>query len=338
MTTISAKSILASVNAANTEARVDTLLLRYPRWIHAEGRTHRLIRIEEDTEIAIRTPSLMEDANLSRNASSSRAIPVSRLIQDVLDDPAVPLYWGKNQKGMTADEECTELVEVAQYYESHQREDMFYRRMKLVTREAAWLDEMQHAIVKARAFDKAGYHKQQVNRLLEPYSHITVVATATNWSNFLALRDHPDAEPHICMLAKAVRKALDEAKPQVLKQGEWHLPFVGIDDLVGIHAGAADAEQATEWSIKLSVARCASTSYNTVEGFEMTPARAFALHDRLLSSKPPHASPLEHQASADGFGINVFKLEDGAGWANPHLHGNFVGWCQYRKQIQGECQ
>ena len=79
MTTISAKSILASVNAANTEARVDTLLLRYPRWIHAEGRTHRLIRIEEDMEVEIRTPSLMEDANLSRNASSSRAIPVARL-------------------------------------------------------------------------------------------------------------------------------------------------------------------------------------------------------------------------------------------------------------------
>ena len=166
-------------------------------------------------------------------------------------------------------------------------------------------------------------------------AHITVVATATKWSNFLALRDHPDAEPHICMLAKAIRKALDGARPQVLKPGEWHLPFV---DKTMMSEFKSYGERGIEMAVKLSVARCASTSYNTVEGFEMTMARAAALHDRLISSKPPHASPLEHQASADGFGINVFKLEDGAGWMNPHLHGNFVGWCQYRKQIRGECQ
>jgi len=74
MTTISATSIASSVGKL-TGDRVDTLLLRYPRWIHAEGRTHRLMSLGEDFEISVPTPSLMEDPNLSRNASSSRRSP-----------------------------------------------------------------------------------------------------------------------------------------------------------------------------------------------------------------------------------------------------------------------
>ena len=57
-TTISAKSILASQHSI-TGKQVHTLLLRYPRWIYAEFLTHRVF---------------------SRNAASSRAIPVSKMI------------------------------------------------------------------------------------------------------------------------------------------------------------------------------------------------------------------------------------------------------------------
>ena len=78
MTTISARSILASRHAANPHKRLDTLLLRYPRCIHAELMTHRMF---------------------SRNAASSRAIPVEKMIQSVLDDPFVPLHWGKEPEG-----------------------------------------------------------------------------------------------------------------------------------------------------------------------------------------------------------------------------------------------
>jgi hypothetical protein len=41
----------------------------------------------------------------SRNAGSSRAIPVKKLIEDVLTDPFIPIFWGSNQKGMQAGEE-----------------------------------------------------------------------------------------------------------------------------------------------------------------------------------------------------------------------------------------
>ena len=340
MTTISATSILASVGKL-TGDRVDTLLLRYPRWIHAEGRTHRLMSLGEDFEISVPTPSLMEDPNLSRNASSSRAIPVARLIQDVLDDPAIPLFWGKNQKGMQAGEETSALISVPTF--TGGCEDLSNRD--------AWLRARDFAVKMAQAFAEAGYHKQLVNRLLEPFSHITVVATATNWSNFLHLRDHKDAEPHIAILAQEIRKALQGATTQVLYPGDWHLPFIKpgeardlrlqIADMGHMHS---DLDQILhQWLLKLSVARCASTSYDTVDGFAMTIDRAVELHDKLVGMDPLHASPCEHQCTPDhldtgaGVPLGLPEYRPG-GYRHPEKHGNLKGFIQYRKTLSGECR
>lgn len=323
MTTISATTVLRSRNAARPDKILTTLLLRYPRWIHAELMTHRVF---------------------SRNAASSRAIPVEKLIDDILRDPAMPIYWGKNQRGMQALEECNAPVELG--------EEMAvtgigeYPVPKTLTREEAWLEARDRAIEVARAFDAAGYHKQVVNRLLEPFAHITVVVSSTEWDNFLELRDHPDAEPHIRMLAREIRKCLeDESTVQTLMPGEWHLPFVRDEDRF-IEVAEQDVdhypheqeivvtnfvnrEVAIGDLIKLSVARCASTSYKTVEGFDMTLERAKKLHDKLLAAEPIHASPAEHVARADDW-------EPIIGWLCPEHHGNFVGFCQYRKQIESD--
>lgn len=318
MTTIKAEIIADSINGYGN--RLTTMQLRYPRWIHAEGRTHRQMHIGESEfyyDDALygepRTPSLMEDPNLSRNASSSRAIPVSKLIQDVIDDPAVPIFWGKNQKGMQADEECNESVLLR--YEG--------TSFLNYTREQAWLEARNRAIEIARAYDGAGYHKQIVNRLLEPFSHINVVVTATEWTNFFGLRRHKDAEPHINLLADRMWEAMQSSKPRVLLPGEWHLPYVDRAELQRYGFDAA---------IKMSVARCASVSYKTVDGLDMTPERAVSLYDRLLSAQPLHASPAEHQGTPD----DKF-YPPRVGWKNPNQHGNFKGWIQYRKTLPGEC-
>lgn len=313
MTTISARAVLVSRHA-QSGTRIATLLLRYPRWIHAEARTHRLIPISEEMDIEIATPSLMEDENLSRNAASSRAIPVTKLIQDVLDDPAIPLFWGKNQKGMQAIEE----------FVGEEREILIKN----------WLQDRDEAVARAKFYADFGCHKQIVNRLLEPFSHITVVATATDWNNFLSLRDHKDAEPHIGMLAREIRKALDEAEVQVLQPGEWHLPFVSADDWAEINGGGVVTPDQHEACLKLSVARCASTSYKTVDGFDMTPERAIALHDKLVAAEPLHASPAEHQAQADEFLPS--GSYSGGFWQYEHEWGNLRHFRQYRKMLPNE--
>ncbi len=49
----------------------------------------------------------------SRNSASSRAIPTSKLIQRVENEPAMPVEWGKNKKGMSAEEELDEAEQLA---------------------------------------------------------------------------------------------------------------------------------------------------------------------------------------------------------------------------------
>lgn len=76
--------ILADSVSVGTRDRITTFLLSYPRFIHEELLTHRV---------------------LSRNSPSSRAIPSKRLVDAVRTDPAMPVWWGKNRAGMQATEE-----------------------------------------------------------------------------------------------------------------------------------------------------------------------------------------------------------------------------------------
>jgi hypothetical protein len=307
MTTISAKTILRSRNASAPNKVLSTLLLRYPRFIHAEFMTHRC---------------------MSRNAASSRAIPVKKMIDDILADTAMPIHWGAAQKGMQADQECSHPVNL---FEARHGVGNYWAEPQY-----AWVRARDNAIEVARAFDAAGYHKQVINRLLEPFLHITVLVSSTEWDNFLELRDHKDAEPHIQMLAREIRKCLeDESTVQTLEPGQWHLPFVD-DDLdfreVDGTVGSLDDH------IKLSVARCASTSYKTTDGFDMTLERAVAIYDKL-HTKPFHASPFEHVAQADEFEDLAYHFErpafkTAACWKHSEEHGNFVGFRQLRRQIE----
>ena len=308
--TITVKTIADSVNK-ETGARITTLECRYPRFIHAEVMTHRVF---------------------SRNASSSRAIPVERLIGDIMRDTAMPMHWGKNQPGMQAREEHNALVggEGVSGY------DHFDNAYDGVSREKAWLKGRDHAINVARAFHKAGYHKQIVNRILEPYSHINVLITSTEWDNFLALRDHPDAQPEMQVLAKEIRRKLDTGTPVELEEGEWHLPYLAEEDYAAIYAdsrGAPNPDQAaTSIAILVSVARCARVSYKTHDDRRPGLSEDLLLAEKLMEANPPHLSPTEHQAFADRW-RDPRKLSE-KDYLRDHLHGNLTGFVQFRKLFE----
>lgn len=287
--TITAKVIADSINVIGN--RITTLQLRYPRFIHAEFMTHRMF---------------------SRNASSSRAIPVERLIKDIIDDTAMPIHWGKNQKGMQADVEHDAEVKWTS-------EEEFYSAF--VSREEAWFWARDKAIQAARAYARSGYHKQIVNRLLEPFAHINVVVTATEWENFFQLRDHADAQPEIRLLAQAIRKAMDASQPKPLVRGEWHLPYVMPEDhvaLQGFHQHSR-RDGVMEDLKRVSAARCARVSYMTHDGRRPPFEEDLELFVRLAGSDPKHLSPLEHQAEA---------LD------SPSMIRNFRGWSQFRVEAE----
>lgn len=244
-----AKVIADSVEPMGS--RLTTMEVRLHRFVLAEFNTHRVF---------------------SRNSASSRAIPIEKRISEAVEDPAMPLHWGENQRGMQADREGDE-----HWIAACRRE---------------WLRARDHAVASAQYLSLIGLHKQVTNRLLEPFLWHTVVVSATNWMGFFEQRCSPLAQPEMRAAAEAMRAALDASQPKSLPYGAWHLPYVQPDEL-------RDERLTTPDLCRLSVARCARVSYLTHDGVRDW-SKDFDLHDRLLGASPPHASPFEHVACAVG--------------------------------------
>lgn len=309
---IKATVIADSVHPA-TGTRITTFELVYPRFIHSEFMTHRIF---------------------NRNASSSRAIPTDRFIEQVRTDPVLPSYWGKNQKGMQAFEELSE----------DQRSDAIF----------IWEQAASSAATYAEMLRRGQVHKQIVNRILEPFTHIRVVVTSTSWANFYGLRDHKDAQPEIRELAQAMRKAHNESTPRALPQGEWHLPYISHIDRVGaynyckhqrITRDEPSREEVYGLLLKVSAARCARASYNNFEGRPSTIEEDLGLFAKLVENQPIHASPTEHQATPMNLGekyvnnMNPVTWEQGVTSMDKEgnlYSGNLLHFIQFRKLIPGE--
>lgn len=293
--TISAKIICDSIRPNNI--RLTTFVLSYPRFIHAEFLTHRMF---------------------SRNASSSRAIPFEKQVDMILQDPAMPLEFRANQKGMQAGEAVADQE----------------------TCRRIWLEAMQRAIEQAYALADKGVHKQYVNRLLEPFAHISVVCTATEWNNFFALRHHSMAQPEIAELAKQMWKEYSFNIPKLLANNEWHLPFVTEEEIKKHITNFDSVLLPTTFEfvwlplIKKSVARCARVSYNNHDGTNSTYEQDCKLYDRLLGSQPIHASPAEHQAQA--LKEKDSSMKNGTYYTADSFSGNFKGWKQYRQLLPNQ--
>ncbi|MBD2177647.1 FAD-dependent thymidylate synthase [Pseudanabaena sp. FACHB-1998] len=266
-----AEIIADSVNLAGD--RLTTFVLTYHRMIHSEFMTHRM---------------------LSKNSSSSRAIPVEKMIKLVESQEVYPLHWGKNQKGMSAQAEVSEA--------------------DMQAASEVWQQAKNDAIRHARRLVEIGIHKQVVNRLLEPFSTITVICSGTEFQNFFNQRCHPDAQPEIQALANKMKSAYDRSKPQQLANGKWHLPLIKQDDMDEI----SDINEL----IKVAVGRCARVSYLNHDGVRSL-ADDVKLHDRLLTSKPAHLSPFEHVAIA---------------LADSEKRANFTGFQSYRFDIERNIQ
>lgn len=240
-------------------SRLTTLKATYPRFIHSELMTHRA---------------------LSRNAASSRAIPIDKIIKMVEENPAIPCQWGQNQKGMQAGGEIADAAAA----------------------EKQWKRGAKRAVLQAKRLKKLGLHKQIVNRVLEPYMWMTTIITATEWENFFILRRHKDAQPEFHKLADMIFDAMSKSEPQTRS---IHLPFVDSVDMLRF-------PQEPTSLLRMSAARCARVSYLTQAGFRDHDAD-LTLAQRLLDGSDGigHLSPFEHQ----GWPLHT-KIQSGnfVGW------------------------
>lgn len=217
---------------------------------------------------------LLTHRMFSRNSQSSRAYPTYRLLESVSLSPVAPVHWGRNQSGMQASRELSGV--------------------RKAIAKILWGCAATSANFFAWSLSTVGAHKQIVNRVIEPYSTITTIITATEWEPFFALRCHVDAQPEIAQLARMIQDSIMANEPKLLEPGDWHIPF--SDD------------------IAVSVGKCARVSYLTHDG-KRDETKDIALHDQLLNAVPPHASPFEHCACAE---------------ADDKFYANFKGFKSYR--------
>lgn len=262
------------------EVIADSISTLGDRLLTFEVTLHRFVLAELNTHRAF-----------SRNSASSRAIPVAKMIQRIRDNPAVPISWPAEQRGMQGgaelDEECADWA----------------HRM--------WLGAARDAVDRAEAMVKVGVHKSVVNRLLEPFAWHTVIITSTaaGLDNFYLQRCSPLAQPEMRAAAEAMRDAQAKSRPAEVSFGAWHLPYVD----------PGERWLPIEEQQHMSAARCARVSYLTHDG-RHDQAADLGLFKRLREAEPPHWSPMEHQATPAPTGMIV--RGNLAGWEQlRHLIG-----------------
>lgn len=263
---------------------------------------------------------LMTHRVFSRNSASSRAIPINKMLETITLNPAKPAHWGKNQPGMQASEELSD-------------------DQKIVAN-ALWDTAKINAVKVSDQMHQIGVHKQIANRITEPFQHMKVVVTSTEWNNWDWLRYHADAQPEIKNLAGGTINARANSTPQKLNYGEWHVPYVQARrNEAGYmeYFDEDDKQVSAHEAIMISASCCAQTSYRKSD---TSLEKAATIYKRLIESEPCHASPVEHQAAAVDFSSS--SVDNSNTWPVGITHvdrdynfwsGNFRTWVQYRQMV-----
>ncbi len=229
----------------------------FPQVAHKHMLKHRLFSQDDEST----------DASIS--TSSVRAIPMKRQIQLARDNMFVPQRFPKERSGMAATE----------YFEGDEHDAAL----------ADYLWAFEHAAAGAQRMTDRGIHKSIAGRGLEPYGWATAIITTTlpGFKNFLAVREHPDAQDETQVIARKMREAYEASVPLPTP---WHIPF----GKTSISVPESDWNSIRERKIIQSVSKCARTSFGR-ELDEFTDEEHRSLLKRLLGN-PMHAGPFDHAA------------------------------------------
>jgi hypothetical protein len=296
---INVRLISHSTSLGGTD--IATFELEYPRYIHSEILTHRMF---------------------SRNAQSSRAVPVAKTGEINALNPVKPLLWGKNKAGMSSVEEL--------------------EGSELLVAKMHWANAAEESFNRSKQMSDAGLHKQWANRITEWCSRIKVVVTATEWDNFFWLRDDEHAaQPEIVHLARKMKEVLGASTPEQLLPGEWHTPYVGHKrggDLALRYFDTNGNHLTVEEALKISASCCGQVSYRKLDDSK---EKALEIYEKLFSGPKPHLSPVEHQATPiESDPLTYTNTGDVFTWEHGITHmdseynlwsANFKSWIQYRQ-------
>src|SRR6201993_3167042 len=183
--------------------------------------------------------------------------------------------------------------------------DIFARRVKGMGQSAEEIAEAQLAeeiwdahveacITTADRLLKLDMAKQQVNFPLQDICPLTEIITATDWSNFIALRTElkPDgtlvARPEVYRTVMAIKEAIEASTPEQLQHGQIHLPMLTASEKALLEVPHTDSVE--NFWIGVSAGRCARISYGDYKWWEEDAAGvSFPRRRRLLAGG--HLSP-----------------------------------------------
>jgi hypothetical protein len=315
-------TVIAHSKSSVTGKEIITFELEFPRIILAEFNTHNA---------------------LSKNASSSRAIPVPTMLKQVRENPAMPVRFGAANTGMQDKGEHYGVVKIGK----HEYDP-----------ETAWGIGAIQAALLAEKFHDAGYAKQICNRLIEPFQMMKVVMTATELNNFIWLRDHFMADPTIAALARKIKAAFEASVPVVLQPGDWHVPYYNDGQWIAsrtleVHPVVTVDKfgHSLEHALIISSSCSAQVSYRKLDD-TIEKARGVVARLNLQGEEPDqpvHASPLEHQATPIeksgtryAEGDDYSNSRDPETWQEGITHmdrdgmlcsGNLKSWIQHRQLV-----
>lgn len=313
----SAVVVADTLSEKNAEAPVDegrrlvTVIAHFPRCILSEINTHRVF---------------------SRNSASSRARSFKSTFKEVMEDPYIPLFT-VNRKGMSGDFAGFEDSKIARREWLVARDEAVVSALRLLLGENVelgdaldhWSDYIDLYYEKVYNSDEPlqgapSIHKQNVNRLLEPFMWHEAIITSSMWENFFDLRVADNAQPEIFAISHLIKTAIEESTPTV---SDLHLPLVKRENLPDPNDFEAILKAMTE-----SAGSAAQISYKKVgkEG-RKSEVDSENLGKRLLEDR--HMSPFEHQAiSPELLGRH---LEDISQYSVSNLGEE---WVQYRKILE----
>ncbi len=321
---------------------LSSIEMEYPRCVLAEVVTHRkLYDTSEGYEEWTCHSERTKTRDLSKNSASSRAIPFATMLKKVMDDPYIPDQFSIAGPGMQAAgymDGADQDIAVGKWLLA--RDQAVGRALTLLTKDDR--EKLAESVPEiARCLNYAGVsvhlaglsrsvHKQDINRLLEPWAWMTQIITGDSegMANFFALRCHKDAAPAFQKVARMAYLALKRAEPKLLKAGEWHLPYVKPEEKDGLYWWPSKGQPPDTFPdpVVQSIARCAWISYEKQDKAAEMPA-CRATFNKLMGGEIKHASPCEHQ----GTPMTEFH-EVTMRWAR----SNLTGWLQARKVLPGE--
>lgn len=282
--------------ALKTKARLTTFEWEYPRFIHAEIMTHRV---------------------LGRNAGSSRAIPTMSAIELATEQMVIPDF-AANKPGMQPGEILSG--------------DALFQAREI------WQDAAYCCIRASKMLHELKVHKQWANRMLEWFSPIKIVATATEWDNFLWLRNDAEAQTEFEQLANQVEHLLNTETPDLVPLSGAHVPYVDrVIDGKHVRYFVDGTEINREQAMLISASVCGQMSYRKAD---RSLEKALDMRSKFMEGRRVHASPFEHQGISTErhmsrmpaiYDRGVTHFDRKGNWHS----GNLKGWIQHRHLIKG---